>query len=209
MKLYAAADIHGSQHRMNIALDHIQQYHPDLVVLCGDLTQFGPGSIAKQFVDQIPVKTFAVPGNIDTSDVVRALEESNAINLHRKKKIFNKIPFVGIGGDLSEPLSEIIIEDETTSTPLSTVVKKETVVVTHVPPYGLQDNVFVSKHIGNKELRQLIEIKQPRLVLCGHVHEDPGVTQFKNTVVVNCSLAKKSEGALIELDEKDTVVNIL
>ena len=199
MKLYAAADIHGSQHRLNIILKNITKYRPDLVVLCGDITQFGPGDHAKQFVDQIPVQTFAIPGNIDTPDVVGALEESKAINLHRKKTTFNNHIFVGIGGDLSEPLSEIFIDDTTTS--LVSLVNSKTIVISHVPPYGLQDSAFLGKHIGNKDLRDLVDKKQPRLVVCGHVHEDPGVATCGNTVVVNCSLAKKSEGALIEIND--------
>ena len=89
------------------------------------------------------------------------------------------------------------------------MVKKHTIIISHVPPYGLQDAAFLGEHIGNKDLRTLIDGKQPRLVLCGHVHENPGVTTYGETVVVNCSLAKKSEGALIEITNSNIKATLL
>ena len=65
MKIYSVADIHGSQYRLNLILKNIKRYAPDLVIVCGDITQFGPGDVAKNFLDQIPVETIAVTGNID------------------------------------------------------------------------------------------------------------------------------------------------
>lgn len=76
MRILAAADFHGSQYRLNIVLNNIEEYAPDLVVICGDITQFGPGTLATNFLNQLPVNTLAIPGNIDTADVVQA---------HRKK----------------------------------------------------------------------------------------------------------------------------
>ena len=71
MKIYAVADIHGSQYRMNILLKNVERYSPDVVVICGDITQFGPGDVAKNFLNQINVETVAVTGNID-SEIGRA-----------------------------------------------------------------------------------------------------------------------------------------
>jgi Icc-related predicted phosphoesterase len=78
MKLLAVADIHGLQYRLNTVLQSVDSYSPDLVVICGDITQFGPGEVAKNILNQIPCKTLAIPGNIDTPDVERAIDESNA-----------------------------------------------------------------------------------------------------------------------------------
>ena len=78
MKILAVADINGSQYRLNVVLDNIKKYSPDLVIICGDITQFGPGEVATNFLNQIPVETFAIPCNIDTSEVCPAISESNA-----------------------------------------------------------------------------------------------------------------------------------
>jgi hypothetical protein len=57
-------------------------------------------------------------------------------------------------------------------------------------------------HGGSKELREIVEKFKPRLVLCGHIHEDPGVSKMDDTIVVNCSMGKRGEGALIEINDK-------
>ncbi len=208
MKILAAADIHGSQYRLNLVLKNIETYRPDLVVLCGDITQFGPAEVATNFLNQIPVETLAIPGNIDTFDVDLGIIASKATPLHQKRVIIQGIPFVGVGRELFQGLSDIVINDGKGHKPLSKILDESSVLVTHVPPYKLQDTIFIGSHGGNKELRNIIDQCKPRLVLCGHIHEDPGFTASGKTTIVNCSLGKRTEGALIEL--KDTItVSIL
>lgn len=194
MKVLAIADLHGSQYRLNILLKNIEKYTPDLVVICGDITQFGPGDLAKNFLDQIPLTTFAILGNIDTMDVNEGIENSKAINLAMKRIEKNGIPFVGI----SDGIPDISLIDEK-------LVDKQCVLVSHEPPYGFQDKVFLGMHAGSKELRVIIDKYKPRLVLCGHIHEDPGFTKTNGTTVVNCSMGKRGEGALIDINKKVNV----
>ena len=202
MKLLAVADIHGSQYRLNIILDNIKRYTPDIVVVCGDITQFGPGEVARNFLDQIPVETFAVPGNIDSADVGRAICDSRAENIHCKRVVKNGIFFVGIGGVLPSSLSDLRIKDNKTSKSLVEVIYEKSILVTHEPPFKTQDTVFFGHHAGNRELREIVEQCTPRLVICGHIHEDPGVTCIGGTIVVNCSMGKRTEGALIEIEDE-------
>lgn len=201
MKLFAAADIHGAQYRLNIILGHIEVYRPDLVIICGDITQFGPGEMAKNFLNQIPVETFAIPGNIDTPDVGQAISESNALNIDRRRLVRNGVSFVGLGGERFSRPSDLVIVDDTIKKPIADVLDANSVLVTHVPPYQLQDTVFLGHHTGNKELRDIVETCQPRLVLCGHIHEDPGMTKFGKSTIVNCSIGKRTEGAVINIDD--------
>jgi hypothetical protein len=205
MKILAVADIHGSQYRLNLILKNIKTYAPDLVVVCGDITQFGPAELATNFLNQLSVETLAVPGNIDTFDVDEGINQSNATNLHLKGIRTQGIPFVGIGRELPRSLSNIEITDGAVKKPLRNILDETSVLVTHVPPYKLQDKIFIGSHGGSKELRRLIDTKKPRLLLCGHIHEDPGASQSGNTTVVNCSMGKRTEGALIELTDTVTV----
>ena len=194
MNILATADLHGSQYRLNILLKNIETYSPDLVVVCGDITQFGPGEIAKNFLDQIPATTFAIPGNIDTDDVSKAIDKSKATNIDAKRVEKDGIPFIGISGAITRPFStgEKLL-DETS------------VLVSHAPPHGIQDKVFIGMHAGSRELREIIDKYKPRLVLCGHIHEDPGYTKTNNTIVINCSMGKRGEGALIDINEDISV----
>ena len=94
IKILAFADLHGSQYRLNIVIKNVENYSPDLVVVCGDITQFGPGDIAKNFLDQIPVDTFAVHGNIDIENVLKNIDRSKAKNIHLKRIKKKGIPFI-------------------------------------------------------------------------------------------------------------------
>lgn len=98
MKIFAVSDIHGAQYRLNLILKNIQKYFPDIVIICGDITQFGPGELAKILLDQIPIKTLAITGNIDTFDVGKGIDESKATNIELKKVVKKGISFVGING---------------------------------------------------------------------------------------------------------------
>ncbi|DAC72434.1 MAG TPA: hypothetical protein DSN98_05190 [Thermoplasmata archaeon] len=199
MKILAVADIHGSQYRLNLVLKNITTYAPDLVVLCGDITQFGPGELATNFLNQIPVETLAVPGNIDTFDVDQGINASNATNIHLKRVMIKGVAFVGIGREIPPTLADITIDDGTVKKPLNKALDATSVLVTHVPPFKQQDKMFIGSHGGSKPLRHLVETCKPRLVLCGHIHEDPGMTTSGDTTVVNCSMGKRTEGALIEI----------
>lgn len=208
MKIFSVADLHGSQYRLNIALKNIETYKPDLVVLCGDITQFGPGEVATNFLNQIATETLAIPGNIDTYDVDEGITKSHAINLHMRRVTTQGISFVGIGRELPAVLTDLEILDGTKKKPLQILLDEDSVLVTHVPPYKLQDTIFLGTHGGSRELRRLIEAHQPRVVLCGHIHEDPGASSLGNTTIVNCSIGKRTEGALVEISD-DVTVEIL
>ena len=198
MKILAVADIHGSQYRLNILLENIQRYSPDLVVICGDITQFGPGEVAKNFLDQIPVETLAVPGNIDTVDVFKGINDSKAVNIDMKKVVKKGIPFIGVSGVDENHVYQFFKNNKN-------VLDEESVLVTHVPPYDTQDKIFLGKHGGSKELRELVDKYKPRLVLSGHIHENPGFIKKDNTLIVNCSMGKRGAGALIDVNENITV----
>lgn len=201
MKIFATADLHGSQYRLNIVLENIDYYSPDLVVVCGDITQFGPGEVAKNFLNQIPRPTFVVPGNIDTTDVVGALSESTATNIHMHRVTHQGVSFLGINGVNDAETSQFLTDDEK-----QTLLVNVDVLVTHVPPYGLQDKVFLGMHSGSKILREIVDRWKPQLVLCGHIHENPGFTSTNDgTIVVNCSMGKRGGGALITIEDEITV----
>jgi Icc-related predicted phosphoesterase len=205
MKLLAVADLHGSQYRLNLVLKNIEKYSPDLVVVCGDLTQFGPGEVATGFLNQLPVGTLVVPGNIDTSDVDQGIKRSHATYLHLKRVVVQGVSFVGIGREIPSPLITLSIEDGPEKKSLQKILTTKSVLVTHFPPFKLQDKIFIGSHGGSRELRSVIDTCQPRLVLCGHIHEDPGVTTSGKTTVVNCSLGKRTEGALVDINDTITV----
>lgn len=61
------------------------------------------------------------------------------------------------------------------------------ILLTHGPPWGVGDQSSRGKHVGCKAQREWILQHQPRLVVCGHIHEGYGIYLLGNTVVVNAS----------------------
>ena len=97
------------------------------------------------------------------------------------------------------------IEINNTYKTLGEILDETSIIVTHIPPLGLQDRIFLGLNSGSKNFRKIIDNYNPRLVLCGHIHENPGFTNYKKTIVVNCSIGKKGGGALIKLNNKINV----
>jgi len=58
------------------------------------------------------------------------------------------------------------------------------VAVCHSPPYGVLDN---GQYLGSRAVLVAIQRVQPRLMVCGHIHEGHGIAKVGNTLVVNAS----------------------
>lgn len=62
---------------------------------------------------------------------------------------------------------------------------KDAVLICHNPPYGVVDKAFSGKHVGSKILLKAIKKYQPKLVLCGHIHEAKGEGKIGKTKIYN------------------------
>jgi len=70
---------------------------------------------------------------------------------------------------------------------LNTLLKenREAILLSHAPPYGIVDKTHNGKHIGSKILLKAIKKYQPRIVLCGHIHEAQGEGKIGKTKIYN------------------------
>lgn len=62
------------------------------------------------------------------------------------------------------------------------------ILITHTPPYGMLDKIWLGRHVGCEVLAQ--ELRQrlhPLLLICGHIHESAGQMQQGRTLIVNAS----------------------
>lgn len=65
-------------------------------------------------------------------------------------------------------------------------MSKVPVVIAHAPPFGVLDRSdYSNSHVGSKILLRAIKKYQPKLVLCGHIHEGKGKAKIGKTTVIN------------------------
>jgi uncharacterized protein len=71
-----------------------------------------------------------------------------------------------------EPWNKVLDEDDATrllkDTPMNAVL------VSHSPPYGIADQQKDGRHDGSPALAAAIRTHQPRLAVCGHIHNGWG-----------------------------------
>ena len=181
MQLCVIADIHGRT-------DFIPRLHNvsyDILVICGDITNFGHCKEAFTILTMIPEPFLAVHGNCDFDDTLEALNQKKC-NLHRQTVTVENEKFSGfggsnpfVGGTPSEYPEDIIYEG-------LSHIPRECILVTHAPPHNTAtDKALKIKHAGSKAVRQVIEEKEPKIALCGHIHESRNTDYIGETLVVN------------------------
>lgn len=77
-------------------------------------------------------------------------------------------------------------ENKQRKSKLEQLLKKDSssVIISHAPPYGYLDKTKKG-HRGSKIILRVIKKCQPKLVLCGHIHEAKGKAKVGNTEVIN------------------------
>ncbi len=207
MRIYAVADIHGRSDKIELIRGNTLQLNPDVLVVAGDITNYtGSAEILAQLND-IPVPVLAVRGNTDLSGVEKLLENfPNISPLHLKQVTIGSTPFVGLSGCIPIPFSSrICLNQVQVIKKLRPLIKSNSVLVAHPPPWGTLDEVFGRFHAGCRSLTKANKICRPMLMLCGHIHERPGSVFIGKTLVVNCALGRNHAGAMIELDKDNNL----
>ena len=212
MLLVCISDLHGSLR----GIERIN-FSPDLLIVTGDITNFGREREAENILRQllkITDKILAVPGNCDYPEVSKVLDELE-INLWCKGKIIDKTGFFGVGGSnptpFNTPLEYSEEELEACLNEGFTKVKEAEIkiLVSHPPPYNTKvDRVSSGLHVGSRAVREFIEKAQPSLVLCGHIHEARGIDKIKNTIIVNPGPLHRGY-ARVEIDRGEIKVEVV
>jgi Icc-related predicted phosphoesterase len=201
------ADLHGRYGK----LDSFLSLEPDLVIISGDITQFGPCEDAVELLSRIDVPCFAIPGNCDPREILDALEESNAVSLHGSTITLGKITLTGIGGSNRTPfgtpyeLSEEEIEALLAEAAGRMQRNVHNILVCHAPPHGTLDRVGGAR-VGSTALRR--HLGQFDLVCCAHIHEAKGVLEEDGVTVVNPGPASEGNCALITLGDESRDIRV-
>ena len=212
MRIYAIADIHGKKEHIETIYAVLEKFSPDLVVAAGDLSHFFNWRTSLAQLDSLPVPVLAVRGNTDFRRTEPHIAQAGNLDLltHTPREI-NGFSFVGSGGTFLLPFaSRICLNEKKRLASLPSPMDMDTILVVHPPPKGICDRVGGKISAGSKNLALFIEQASPGLVLCGHVHEQPGKAMLGNSLVVNCSMSRSGAGAVIDLEKNSPPrVNLL
>ncbi len=205
MKLLAIADVHGNS-RVIQWLIELGRY-ADLLIVAGDVSDWGNELFFKNFFEIISekgIKTFFVPGNHDPNN---ELNLRNILNLHNNVTNYHNMIFCGIGGSNLTPFNTPFeLDDFRAEEVFSRLPDKVDVFVSHASPYNTRcDRSYKGEHIGSKPLRRYIEKTQPKIVICGHIHEARSTDMLENTLVVNPGPAMNGFYVTISLNGKPKV----
>ncbi len=208
MKILAFGDLHGSYLKV---LDYLSGNNLDLIIITGDITDFGPAELGEEILNEISqfnIPLLVIPGNCDPITIHSKIENSKAVNIHGRSVIIKDIGICGFGGSNPTPFNtplefeEIQIYEEARKVFKIVSNQKIILFITHAPPYGTKTDLLVSGvHVGSKSIRKVIEEFQPTLNICGHIHESKGVDEIGITQVINPGELSDGYGCLIHIDD--------
>ncbi|WP_109467673.1 metallophosphoesterase family protein [Albibacillus kandeliae] len=187
MKILAFSDLHLSRDKASALV--AASGEADLVIGAGDFCNM------RQRLDEamalfagVEAPMLLVPGNAESEDELRAAALPGMQVLHGGAAEIGGLRFFGLGNavpetpfgqwscDLSEDDAERMLAD----------CESTDILVLHSPPHGLADVTSQGVSLGSHAIRAAIERIQPRLALCGHIHDCWGVRgRIGATEVVN------------------------
>lgn len=203
MLIYAVSDIHGNPEKLSKIRRNVAEYNPDVLVVAGDITSYHGHRRVVSGLNDMGLAVLAVRGNSDLPVVDRLLRTfPRTDSLHLKETVLKGVRFTGVSGAIPVPFRTRLrwIERPVLEQMIG-LVQEHSILVAHPPPWGTLDEVMGNFHAGCRGLEEIVRKRQPRVLICGHIHERPGTAQLGKTLVINCSMGRKRAGAMIHWKE--------
>ena len=214
MRIVSITDLHGRSDALRAILGDAGA--PDILLLGGDITNFGSASEAERLVrlaqEMSPI-VLAVAGNCDSVTIDQRLLDLG-VGLHGLGHRFENVGIHGLSAippwkrgmyQLTEDELAAAIERGYAAIRQS----EHRVLLAHVPPKNTKtDRTFLWIHAGSEAIRSFIDREQPSLVFCGHIHEGRGLERIGQTTVCNCGLGARGEYAIADFADHGIEVSL-
>jgi hypothetical protein len=192
MKIISFGDVHMATR--NLARMEAELRDCDLIIVSGDLTNFGGVADARKVLDAVRgacPNVLALSGNLDQPEVIPFLEQEG-IALHGRGYVIGGIGIFGCGGSNITPFATPteLTEDEIYSTLRSgyEAVRdtRPLLMICHTPPFDTKcDRIMSGRPVGSTAARRFIEEVKPDVCISGHIHESAGVDSIGPTRIFN------------------------
>jgi Icc-related predicted phosphoesterase len=203
VKILCFSDLHRDQEAARRLVTRSAE--ADCVIGAGDFATCREGiEDTLNVLAAIDKPAVLVPGNGESADELReaAGRWSSATVLHGGGCQIHGIDFWGVGGGIPvTPFGSWSYDfDETAAAEMLAGCPSGGVLVVHSPPIDTVDHDSSGRMRGSQAIRDAVETKRPRLVVCGHIHSDwEKQVQLGPSLVVNAGPA----GVLLELSLED------
>ncbi len=215
MRIIAFGDIHMSLGNFAKIPDISSA---DLIILTGDLTNYGSRHDAREVLNQVLAvnpHVLAQVGNLDEFEINDYLDALN-MNIHGQARLFRRgVCLMGCGGsnptpfntptefsekELGRTLDQAYLQARNYIELAEPLERHQIplILVSHTPPLDTAlDLLPDGSHVGSLAVRSFIERSQPPLCLTGHIHEAKGSDQIGETLILNPGMI--SNGGWIEI----------
>ncbi|MBU0961931.1 MAG: metallophosphoesterase family protein [Proteobacteria bacterium] len=220
MRIIAFGDIHMSLGNFAKIPDISSA---DLIILTGDLTNYGSRHDARDILNQVLAvnpHVLAQVGNLDDFAINDYLDALN-MNIHGQARLFRRgVCLMGCGGSNPTPFNTLT---EFSEIELGNILEQAylearnfielaqplerhqipLILVSHTPPLNTAlDLLPDGSHVGSSAVRSFIERNQPPLCLTGHIHEAKGSDRIGETLILNPGMINKGGWIDILIDNK-------
>lgn len=219
MKILAISDVHG-QDNENL-YKYLNNNDISLVLITGDITDFGPLEFVDEFINRIAecdCDVIAIPGNCDPNGICNAITEAGAFCLHNQIIAYGDAILFGFGGSNPTPFDTPgEMDDDKIYAQVydllanydyvyNTEIPKVKILVTHAPPFNTDaDRMENGEHVGSPGIQKSIHEFQPQINVCGHIHEAKSISKIGDvTQVANPGMLKDNGAVLIDITDGET-----
>jgi Icc-related predicted phosphoesterase len=203
MKILALSDVHCQFEVFSIKNMCLNVEKADLILIAGDLTNFGdkePHQVEKlqkwlsELAQYAPVKYITGNHDLNLHKIDFGIE--NVENITDKLVVFEGFKILGLNMTVCYDLPQLALawdrmtaREEVEEAYYNQFTEKVDIVLSHSPLYGILDvSHWDGENIGSKHLREYVERIAPKLVIHGHNHtnvEGGEVKNFGKAQIVN------------------------
>lgn len=205
MKLLVFSDIHDDLRAASNLVKRSAEV--DVVVGAGDYSM--PRQGLREIISalmKIEKPTALVSGNCENTKELKEACRAwpNAHVLQGEQVTLDGMSFYGIGGGIPiTPFGSWSYDfSENEASQLLKNCPCGGVLISHSPPKGILDISSNGESLGSTTIKETITVKNPLLVICGHIHASAGqIERFGETTIINAG----PQGIIWNLEENERV----
>ncbi|WP_372570896.1 metallophosphoesterase family protein [Ruegeria jejuensis] len=187
MRILAFSDLHMARKKAAAIVEASAE--AELVIGAGDFCNMRQGlAEAMEMLSGISAPLVLVPGNAESAEELSDAARDGVHVLHGQAVEVDGLSVFGLGyGVPMTPFGSWSCDlSEAEAAELLDRCQRADVLITHSPPKGTGDVTSQGVSVGSTAVRDAIERLQPKLSVCGHIHDSwgargrIGVTQVAN-----------------------------